>query len=777
LDQVISLRRLATTQSKVFAATNLTTFAAILTVVSLALRNFPLAQLCSIVGLIVLPGLFWARAMMSNLQSTTVRIVVVAAIGFFNFICVGAFVGFALPKFGVDHPLRGVVIEIVWIGQLLLIAWKSHHSGADPFRIAVKDISGRNLRWIALLSIPPLVALLGSAILNKNGNSILAVTAALLAVGMAVTAISLPTAKRGPPRIALLASSLLTAAWQLPFRGGWLAGWDVQHEWSVGSVGISHSSFPLPTGVGGITDPYRGMLSLTVWPAQIHALTGLNLRTILALAPSIFLVLCLLAVWCTVRTRVSERWSATICAIFIVGSEPLIRELPSVTRQCYALFFFGVLLFAVTSPLLKATTARKLSIIAGAGIAVTHYSTAYLAAAAIAMGWIASVIYRVPKAQRVLSASVSLVIVGFIIAWGSLIARTGSSLSQVWASIKRDGFRFLPSSGSFITKWLSGASVSQTVSGKALHLADLNLRRTQYSWMNVDPRAIDQSVLNSHVPTSSGWGSIGVGLKFLEIIASEATIIIASISVIFLILLTRRNRSLAPITGIALFAVATSFVSRLSQTIAVDFGPTRIQAQMFLVFAVTIAIGLSSRPRPTRARLHGKFYGVLRRIEVPSLAIICILVLLTSTQLTNLLVPKASLPAALVSTGEQIQRIVKPTDIAAARWIALTPHRSQTIQSDIFGQLALFDFGLSSSNHVIPNIDPVIVDDRAWVFVSQTNLQLQIARGGDNARIGIFQFPLTFFERTRNILYSSSTDAVLGSDPIYLLQATGVPSR
>lgn len=761
---------------KSLVGTNLTSKFAVVTILSLALRGVPLAQAVSVIGVIFLPGAFLSRKIISQMSQITTRFVIMVACGFINFIIVGALVGYLLPWIGISQPLRGAPVEIVWVTEILFVVWRSKKLQFDPLQSIFSGMSRRNLLWIMILAIPPLLALLGSLLLNRNGNSTLAVAAAVIAVGVSILAIALPSARRGPPRIAMLASSLLTAAWQLPFRGGWLAGWDVQHEWSVGQVAINHSTFPLPIGQGGIADPYRGMLSLTVWPAQVHALTGLNLRTILALAPSIFLVLCLIAVWCTVRSRVSERLATTICAIFVVGSEPLIRELPSVTRQCYALFFFGILLFAISSSGLKTSIARTLCVIAGIGIAVTHYSSAYLAAGGIAVGWLASFIYRVPKFQRVLSTPVALTVVMFTIAWGSLVAKTGSSLNQVWASIKRDGFRFLPSNGGFVTKWLSGASISQTVSGKALHVADLKLRLTQYSWMNVDPRALDQPVHNVRIPTSMGWGLLGSALKFVEILASEGIIGLAALSVVVLLIATRKNRTLAPITGLAFVAVVASFVSRLSQTVAVDFGPTRIQAQMFLVFAVTAAIAMSTRSHVTKSMHTNRMYKLASRSAVPILALVGLLMLLASTQLANLVEPKASLPASFSARGEQIQRIVKPADIVAARWIALAPHRSQTIQSDIFGQLALFDFGLASSIHVIPNIDPVIIDDRSWLFASQTNLDLHIARGGDNARIGVFQFPINYLRRTRNILFSSSTNAVFGSDPIFLLQPNQAPA-
>ena len=150
--------------------------------------------------------------------------------------------------------------------------------------------------------------------LNATGNAWLSILGAILVVLMVATAIAMPLSSVGPPRVLLLASSTLTAAWQLPFRGGWLFGYDIQHEYYVASLATQKGQFPIP--IHG--DPYKGMLSLTVWPAQLHALTGLSIRTILGVPPSILLALCVVVTWCTVRERLGPRASALLCSLFVL---------------------------------------------------------------------------------------------------------------------------------------------------------------------------------------------------------------------------------------------------------------------------------------------------------------------------------------------------------------------------------------------------------------------------------------------------------------------------
>ena len=93
--------------------------------------------------------------------------------------------------------------------------------------------------------MPPLLALVGMALVNASRGVELADVVGGLAVAMALAAVVLPTASWTPPRILLLASALLTATWQGTFRGGWLAGYDVQHEFYIGTLAINQAQFPL----------------------------------------------------------------------------------------------------------------------------------------------------------------------------------------------------------------------------------------------------------------------------------------------------------------------------------------------------------------------------------------------------------------------------------------------------------------------------------------------------------------------------------------------------
>jgi len=119
----------------------------------------------------------------------------------------------------------------------------------------------------------------------------------------------------------------------------------------------------------------------------------------------------------------------------------------------------------------------------------------------------------------------------------------------------------------------------------------------------------------------------------------------------------------------ALFFLVFSAISRASQTLGVDFGPSRVQAQAFLLFAVTVAIAANSLG--WHERIAQRLVSPARRIAAVGVAaLIAALAVASSTQLLNLADRGAQLPDELASSGENVQRLITPQDVDAAKWLS-----------------------------------------------------------------------------------------------------------
>jgi uncharacterized membrane protein len=756
-------------------ATNVSFVVAAATTASLLLPATPVSQVVGIVGLMVLTGSLLASLVTTDGSSTVQRITICIGSGFVFFVCFGALLGFVLPHLGVVDPLSRAPLVISWIAVVVAVLASNAQRHRDPVRELLSGIQARHVLWLIVLSLPAVLSLYGAVRLNDGGSPLPAIAAAIVAVALVVLAIALPDDSPGPPRILLLISAFMTCALQGPLRGGWLAGVDTQHEYYVGKLAIAQGVFPLHH----YSDPYGGMLSLTVFPAELHSLVGMTLRGVLLFVPSIFLGLALLTTWATVRERLSPRASALLCTLFLIGCQPLLRQLPQVTRQCYALFFFALLVMAVTSKWLPIRTARWLTCMSALGIAVTHYTSAYFAALAVLVGCALSYLYRTERAQRVLTIPVAAVVVGVTALWDAAIAKSQSNVTQLYDAIRKDGLRLLPGKGSIWSRWFHGSpagAVGNIRRGPVLSaLSTLNTAKTshrhcppphtKYSWMVVRRSGCRFTVVPVHTATVSGVHLLGAAVYDLGSALTEIVLLLAVVGVFLCLWKGRRQRTLAGIAGMGLCFLGIAALSRFSGTISVDFGPSRVESQAYLLFIATAAIGLENmqweRLEPLRLRnLDTRRLAIAASVGVAALSIS------TSSELSNLAVKGAQPPAELASTGQQVQRLLVPDDVLAAGWVAANRTEQGVVQADLYGQLALDEFGFNTRRNFFPVVEPTFADNQAWLFAYRTNIVDKVAtRSSSSGVVSAFVFPTTFFTSTRSVLYVSPTDVVFGQVP------------
>ena len=150
------------------------------------------------------------------------------------------------------------------------------------------------------------------------------------------------------------------------------------------------------------------------------------------------------------------------------------------------------------------------------------------------------------------------------------------------------------------------------------------------------------------------------------------------------------------------------------------------------------------------------------------LTLIGMVTVTSSLQLDNLAIEHAAIPAQDASTGEQLERSPGPADqLAAKKFISTHAAHKTLVQADYFGQLALFDDGYAVGHRLVDSVDPLITDDGAWVFADTTNVHLRRARGGTGTSVGVFVFPMRYFDTSRSVLYSSGSDVIFGQVPYH----------
>jgi len=839
----------------------------LVTLLAYALPADPLAQLTRVLGpLVVLGafGTFFVRGTLSLAQ----RIGVVIAVGLGLTMVVAAIIGFVFPYLGVARPLTAPPLAVgLVVPQLACATWCLVRR-VDPVRSAFAGAAARHWVWAAGLGALASLSVFGLERANVGGSLVLSDVAAGVVLVLVVASIALPETRWGPPRVLLLMTSVVMASWQVPLRGGWVAGGDLPHEYYTAALALSQGRLPLK----GYPDSYGSMLSLTVWPALWHAVAGLSLLTVFGILPEVALACCVLITWGTVRERVGPRATAAICALFVVTAPDLVSILPLVSRQCYALIFLALLVFSVSSVRLSVSSARVLAISAIVGTAITHYSTAFVAAAALVCAWVFGYLLRAPARVRVLTMRVVGGTAVAVALWDVLVARASSNLSQVAAGLTAGpgsgnlptpvtgpGVRCTPSGAqatsalhpatpshhrvhavfvdhlvqlgssspssmawtvlfSVLTVaaigllavavwrvfrhgehggWLVvgvAALVSVVVLGTAdaatrvhrlsqllarpfttprvtsvsdvarVRADDLFTLTHRYFWMRLSDGSCGVRLVSYAPPTAVGVHVLGSLANGVELSASKVLVLVAIASVALCVAAAVRDKRIAGIAGLGVAGVAAAAAWKLLPAMAQYFGTDRIQVETYLIFAVTTAAAIEWL-RPTwqsrTARVDLRGWSSAGWIAI---GVVAAVAMAGSMGLVNLATPGRPLDAAYSTSGQQADLATSPSELPAAEWIARA-RPAGVVQADFTSLGALGSVGYADRIAFIPSVDPVLTDQRSWVFVSRTNLAGR-AYGGSTTYKAAFRFPIVFLESSRPTLFVSNNAVILGSSGV-----------
>ena len=737
-------------------------------IVAMFLPTQPLAQLVGMVGFILIIGASITRSWARGAGERQARILIAVLVGLLAIIAAAALVGFVGPLVGVAAPLGRPVLLAVATATLLGVVALSLAREVDPLREVLGHLNSRLTLWAGVLAVGPFVALWASSTLNNNESDKLAVLGGVLSILMALAAIMMRQNAWGPTRIQLVVASLMTSLWAVPFRGGWLDGYDIQHEFSVASMALEQLKFPLSVLPHHATDAYMGMLSITVWPVLLHNLFGLGLRSIFILLPSGVLALALMAIWSTLRNFVDERKCAMITVIFILATGPVLRQLVEVSRQTYGLAYFCLMLFALASVDMAIVARRLLLIIGAFGAAVNHYSTAYLAAVTLS-GVIATSVLAGAKNSRTRTGPrghgmgiAAIASVGVVALWSVYVAKSTSGVFQLLGSLRKKGLNLLPGKGGILSKWLGGASINAVGTPQSYHQSLLHQRHTTYSWMHVIAQASRVSIVNVNEAVNKGVHVLGPLSPTAVALVAQLVVLAAFASVVLTGRVAHRDRRVWAVAGMGLAAVTISLLARMSQTIALQFGPSRVQAQMYLLFAITVGIGLGYLQLRTRLGRRIARSPHLSRLFILAFAGIALTGLLESTQLITFWEAGTSPTPIFSNAGQLSQRLTTPSDFQAATWLGSNVPATDVVQSDLYGELALYDVGYATRSNFFAVIDPVVVDNNSWVYADQANITDGVARDGNGVIDDIYQFPRAYFTSTRAVLYTSRNDVVFG---------------
>ena len=710
------------------------------------------AQVLLVPLLLIVPGVILLRTLRVPGESVAQNPVYVPAASVLMLMASGLAIDLIGPRVGIAAPLRAApllfALELVCV-LVLLSSLDAPPETDIPWGRLTQPV---RLAWPLLV---PLLSAAGALELNSGHSGHLAAFAIVVVIALLVAGFLFAPRCDDTLLLVGIFATALAMMWSFSLRGDLVYGFDISSEYySLNQTvmsGVWHVYHP--------NDAYGAMLSVTVLPAELHALSGIPALLIFKVVYPVIGAFFAVAVFCLARRVLTGRW-AFMAAALVVMQQTFFQQLVALARQEIAMVLFAALIPAVLD---RSQTRRKRWIfvsLLSLGMVVSHYSTAYLAipllGLAAGMQWAISWFRPVPRLTGTLLIACVLSVGAATLWYGSLTDST-SNFSQFVQAAKGQGINLLPNQGgNIIETYLQGESQQgMTPAQYESYLSGYyktndkfitplpDAGQKQYALQN-PPSIEPPSVTSPAANAASNLVNIG------DLLVQQGLNVLAGIGALVLALRRKLPVIARQIGLMGLGGMAILVLVRVSGTIAQQYNPDRAFLQLLMVLAVGIC-WLFQR------------IGARWKLARPAILVVgaasLVVFMLGSTSLAGRFLGGGTSANLANQYGDYDEFVMTSPDLAAASWVDKTAPAGQFIYADEYGTLRLNTVAGNRSGE-FDAITPETLDQHAWVYADSMNLQDNIDISVSNSVSGSYAFPLRFLTSNYNLVYTNGTAEV-----------------
>lgn len=748
--------RLAAEDLPAEPAAGLTSSLAVLVVFDLSLlgHELLLCRLVSLLAMLLLPGMLLAGRLRLRCNALVLRLGMVLGLSCLTLMAQALLGSWLLPIFGVSDPL-GLVPTAVGFNVIALALVVACRKLPDP--VAVTWGTTRHMSPEVLLLVLPVASVAGVERLNSGHGSLVVQVVIWVAVALFCLGLQRASANEGTTALVLLVASL-SLLYLYSYRGGGLFGYDIQQEFQRFRTTYQLQRWTPPTN----GDPYAAMLSITALPAALSRTTGISGEFLFRGLYPVFTAYIPAFTYSFARRWLPGR-AAYIGASFMVVLADFAAQLPALARQEAGLFFFTLLLWTMFGYAFGRRARRVATVALMGALVVSHYSSSYVVVTLLAATWAAYALARLlqawvrrgqPKVRPVVTLWLVATMLAMIVAWDAGITHSSGNVTKFVSSLADNGLEVLPNakSGSLLDRYLKG-NVAPGMTPSQYYSETEAAARAQEPWLNPFPKSVVDRYPAAAAPTEPNVKALIPGvaapLSSALTVADELFLFGMGAGALLVVALALgRGRPRVPLEA-GLLAVATVgflAVVRLSGTVDTAYNSDRAELQAAIV--LSIGLGAVVAPLIKRARW-------LAWVPMAALAVMLVTTIGESNQIVG-----GPTEVTTSNSGFNYQMfVVQPQEIAAARWMVSTAGDKAVYYSDDVGMLRIWD----ATNYAeLPHtwLTPGALDQGAWVYATQYNVEGGIAFGAIDGRSVAYRFPAAFLSNNYNRVYTSPGAAV-----------------
>jgi uncharacterized membrane protein len=545
------------------------------------------------------------------------------------------------------------------------------------------------------------------------------------------------------------------------FRGdGGFWGFDINSEFFSASSVLNKGLWLPPQG----SSAYDSMLSITVLPVVISFFSKLSLTIIFKIFYAFVLsfIPTVLYVWCV--QYVSRFTAMVVSGSLIIGSISYIPQMTALNRQVIGMAFFVGILIVISERNWSIYRRQYVGLLMAAGMAVSHYSTAYLASAIFAISLVISLfLFLVSrkswvKVRRVFTPVFCISFILITVVWNGVVNHSLQDVKRVVDLASSQGLNLLPNQNqSLWARWLSGTVVNtgQSTSTEAAlkSLRTENLDYGKLSGIKPTQEALSYKLRPASVPYARPMLGAKVGATYNHVVILGRSFfqLFAAFGLFFLF---RRsfskssqqkirqafpgNSQSLDLLGIGFGAVLIGVIARVSGTLGPLYNPERAALQIAIVVIIPSVIAIEF------LLFRKKIIQIF--LAVPVLFFLVVL-LLQSTSLGAFINGSDTARISAIQS-DYSPFVIADSERDASRWLAAKAPIRSTIQTDTRGYLVLLQNGRSSK---LKSLDPVNLVKNSYIYAANSNIVGKVARAQT-----FFVFPEDYIREHYQVIYSTN---------------------
>jgi uncharacterized membrane protein len=436
----------------------------------------------------------------------------------------------------------------------------------------------------------------------------------------------------------------------------------------------------------------------------------------------------------------------------------------ALNRQVIGMAFFTGILLLVSEQSWTIYRKQSVGLLMAVGMAVSHYSTAYLASAVFVIALVISLFLflvsrkRWVKVRRVFTPVFCISLILITVVWNGVVNHSLQDVKRVVNLASSQGLNLLPNQNeSLWSRWVSGTLVnSGPTTSTSTALESLRTRNLDYGKIiRITPtqEALSYQLQPASIPDVRPILGTRVGATYEKLVIFGRSFfqLIAAVGLFFLIrrFLARENRlrseQLIPSTsqaldlfGIGVGAVAIGLIARVSGTLGGFYNPERAALQIVIVVLIPTVIAIEY------LLFHQKVIQIF--LAVPVLFFLVVLLIqatslggyVTGSDVTRISSLQSNYSPFVISEGER----------NASSWLAGKLLSNSYIQTDSRGSLALLQNGRRGNS---TSLDPVNLAKKTYIYATNSNIVGKVAKAQT-----FFVFPDDYIRKHYQVIYSTN---------------------